>query len=89
MALDIVYSNVFAEEDTASTTETLTTFPTKSRVVSITNDDASIDILVRFSTDHAQMTVAAGETLGFDMRANGIYIDAASGTPAYRLRVGY
>jgi len=87
MATDTILSNAYPVEGTATTTETQVTWPWKSRRVMITNDDGAINILYRFKQSLPQATLQAGEVVTLDMRKYGIFLQAASGTPAYRVQV--
>lgn len=52
----------------------------------ITNDDGAIHILYRFKQSLPQATLRFGETVVLDIRQTGVWLEAESGTPAYRIQ---
>ena len=85
MSTDTIYSNAYPSEGNATTSETAVTFPHKVRTFMLINDGPS-DISYRFKTTLPQSTLKSGEVVVLDMRQRQVYLQAASGTPAYRIQ---
>ena len=56
----------------------------RPRHVTFFNDDDTITISVKTQKGGALWPVLAGEIHEFDLISDGLWVDAASGTPAYR-----
>ena len=94
-----VYGNNFYIADTADVTDTRYSWNTGSawvstevnrpyrvRDVTITNDDPAITITYRLNlaSDATSFTLKAGETANHRVISDALWVDAASGTPAFR-----
>ncbi len=94
-----VYGSNFYIADTADTTDTRyswntgiawvsteTNRPYRMRHVTISNDDSSITITYRLnkSATSTSFSLLAGEVAEHDIISDALWVDAASGTPAFR-----
>ena len=85
------YSVEFENDGTATTTETTAANAlwhaqgVRSNRFTLTNDDASINLLWRVDTDTDQKVLGAGETFSVNARTKRVFLESASSTVAYRL----
>lgn len=86
MSTDIIQSNAFPSEGSATTTETVVNIPWKTRKVMITNDDDTNNLLYRFKTTLPQATLRPGETVALQIRQRTIYVESSTSTVPYRIQ---
>ncbi len=94
-----LYGNNFYIADTADVTDTRYSWntgaawvatevnrPFRVRAVTISNDDTTISITYRLnkSATSTSFTLKAGETSHHECISDALWVDAASGTPAFR-----